>query len=125
MLAAMKRASSPYALIQLRGLGGAYSRVASDATAFAHRNRRFFVSIINVWLDATEDQATHESWTAALWEAIRHEGLGVYVNFLENEGTDRVREAYPEGTYVRLAEIKQRYDPDNLFRFNQNVPPRA
>ena len=50
-------------------------------------------------------------------------GPGVYVNFLEDEGADRVREAYPPATYARLAAIKRRYDPTNLFRFNQNVPP--
>ena len=122
-LAAMERASSPFSLIQFRGLGGAMARVGNDATAFAHRERRFFVAIIGLWLDADEDAAVHEAWTAALWRTIRHEGCGVYVNFLEVEGPDRVREAYPPATYARLAAIKQRYDPRNLFRFNQNVPP--
>jgi hypothetical protein len=65
----------------------------------------------------------HEAWTAALWRTFRREGNGVYVNFLEVEGPDRVHEAYPPATYARLAEIKRRYDPRNLFRFNQNVPP--
>ena len=64
-----------------------------------------------------------EAWTSALWRTIRLEGCGVYVNFLEVEGPDRVREAYPPATYARLAAIKRRYDPRNLFRFNQNVPP--
>ena len=81
------------------------------------------MAIIGLWLDADEDAAVHEAWTAALWQTIRHEGCGVYVNFLEDEGADRVREAYPPATYARLAEIKRRYDPRNLFRFNQNVPP--
>jgi FAD/FMN-containing dehydrogenase len=124
-LDAMKHASSPFALIQFRGLGGALARVGQDATAFAHRDRRYFVAIINVWLDAAEDAATHEAWTRSLWSILRPEGSGVYVNFLENEGVDRIREAYPEATYDRLAEIKRRYDPGNLFRFNQNVTPRA
>lgn len=57
--------------------------------------------------------------------AREHEGSGVYVNFLENEGADRVHEADPAATYARLAEIKRRYDPGNFFRFNQNVPPRS
>jgi FAD/FMN-containing dehydrogenase len=122
-LSAMKRASSPFSLIQFRGLGGAMARVANDATAFAHRERRFFVAIIGLWLDASEDAAVHEAWTAALWQTFRREGNGVYVNFLEVEGPDRVHEAYPPATYARLAAIKRRYDPGNLFRFNQNVPP--
>ncbi|HEU5431882.1 MAG TPA: BBE domain-containing protein, partial [Thermomicrobiales bacterium] len=64
------------------------------------------------------------AWTGRLWQSIRHEGQGVYVNFLEREGPARLREAYPPATFARLAAIKRRYDPDNRFRFNQNVPPR-
>jgi FAD/FMN-containing dehydrogenase len=120
---AMVRASSPYSLIQFRGLGGAMARVPEDATAFAHRWRRYFVAAIAVWLDPAESPGPHEAWTAGLWEKVRPEGNGVYVNFLENEGPERVREAYPPATYARLAAIKRRYDPANLFRFNQNIPP--
>lgn len=124
-ITAMKQASSPFSLIQFRGLGGAMARVDEDATAFAHRQRRYFVAVIGLWLDPSEDEAKHAAWTASLWETIRHEGCGVYVNFLEREGPDRVREAYPPATFDRLAAIKQRYDPGNLFRFNQNISPRA
>ncbi len=122
-LAAMERSSSPFSIIQFRGLGGALARVDTQATAFAHRERRYFVAIIGVWLDAAEDAAAHQAWTAALWKKLRPEGQGVYVNFLENEGADRVREAYPGATFERLQAVKRRYDPENLFRFNQNVPP--
>src|SRR5918997_7115070 len=122
-LSAMQRASSPFSLIQFRGLGGAMARVANDATAFAHRERRFFVAVIGLWLDAKEDPAVHEAWTGELWRTFHREGNGVYVNFLEVEGPDRVREAYPAAPSARLAAIKRRYDPGNLFRFNQNVPP--
>lgn len=124
MLAALQNASSPFSLVQFRGLGGAMARVPEDATAFAHRQRRYFVAVIGLWLDPTEDAAPHQAWTAALWEQVRHEGRGVYVNFLEEEGPERIHEAYPAATYARLAEIKQTYDPENLFHFNQNVPPR-
>lgn len=124
-LDAIHNASSPYGMFHLRGLGGAMSRVAPDATAFANRTQQYFVSIINVWLDPSEDAAVHQSWTESLWQKIRLEGSGVYVNFLESEGEDRIREAYPGPTYDRLAEVKGKYDPDNLFRFNQNVPPRC
>jgi FAD/FMN-containing dehydrogenase len=122
-LDAMKHASSPFSLIQFRGLGGAFARVPAGATAFAHRDQRYFFSIIGLWLDPAQDAALHQAWTAALWEKVRHEGHGVYVNFLEEEGEQRVRDAYPPATYARLAAIKRRYDPTNLFRFNQNVPP--
>jgi FAD/FMN-containing dehydrogenase len=124
-LAAMRHASSPFSLVQFRGLGGAMARVPDDATAFAHRQRRYFVAVIGLWLDPAEDATVHQAWTAALWQQVRHEGQGVYVNFLEQEGPDRVREAYPPATYARLAAIKQKYDPQNIFRFNQNVPPAS
>jgi FAD/FMN-containing dehydrogenase len=116
-------ASSPFCLIQYRGLGGAFARVPAGATAFAHRDQSYFFSIIGLWLDPEADPAPHQAWTAALWEKVRHEGRGVYVNFLEEEGDARVRDAYPPATYARLAAIKRRYDPTNLFRFNQNVSP--
>ena len=124
-LAAMERSSSPYSLVQIRGLGGAYARVSNDATAFAHRDRRYFVAVIGIWLDPAEEVARHEAWTASLWETLRQEGSGVYVNFLENEGADRVREAYPGITLDRLEAVKGQYDPDNLFRFNQNISPKS
>ncbi|MBL8128474.1 MAG: FAD-binding oxidoreductase, partial [Chloroflexia bacterium] len=110
-LAAMQAASSPYNLIQFRGLGGAFARVPAGATAFAHRDQRFFFAIIGLWIDPEVEAAPHQAWTAALWEQVRHEGHGVYVNFLEEEGEGRVREAYPPATYARLAAIKRRYDP--------------
>ncbi len=124
-LAAMEGATSPYSLIQFRGLGGAVSPVGSEATAFAHRDQPYFVAIIGLWLDAAEDASVHTGWVESLWNAIRPEGSGVYVNFLEDEGADRVRDAYPPATYARLAKVKQQYDPGNLFRFNQNVPPQS
>ena len=93
--------------------------------AFAHRERKYFVSIINVWLDPTEDSAPHQQWTESLWDKIKGEGNGVYVNFLEREGANRIRQAYPGSTYERLVDVKTAYDPENLFRFNQNIAPRA
>jgi hypothetical protein len=124
-LEAMERATSPYSIVQFRGLGGAMRRVTSEETAFAHRDRRYFVAIIGVWLDPAEDATVHQAWVRRLWQQIRPEGSGVYVNFLEIEGEDRVRDAYPAATFARLAGIKRRYDPTNLFRFNQNIPPRS
>jgi FAD/FMN-containing dehydrogenase len=125
-LEAIERATSPYSVVQLRGLGGAMARVGRDETAFAHRDKRYFVAIIGVWLDAAEDATPHRAWVQALWQQIRHEGSGVYVNFLEeDEGKERILDAYPAATFARLADIKRRYDPTNLFKFNQNIPPRS
>jgi FAD/FMN-containing dehydrogenase len=124
-LEAMERATSPFSIVQLRGLGGAMARIPSEATAFAHRERRYFVAVIAVWLDPSDDPRVHHAWTGALWSQIRQEGKGVYVNFLEeNEERERILEAYPAETYARLAVVKRRYDPGNLFRFNQNIRPR-
>jgi FAD/FMN-containing dehydrogenase len=73
--------------------------------------------------ERTEDRPVHERWVEDLATAIRRGETGVYVNFLGDEGEARVREAYPGATWERLAAIKARYDPTNLFRYNQNIPP--
>jgi FAD/FMN-containing dehydrogenase len=122
-LAAMERASSPFSIVHLRGLGGAMARVSRDATAFAHRDARYMFAIIGLWLDPTEDDSAHRAWVNTLWQEVRHEGDGVYVNFVADEGPERVHDAYPPDTYARLAQIKRQYDPDNLFHFNQNISP--
>jgi FAD/FMN-containing dehydrogenase len=125
MLAAVSSASSPFSLVQLRGLGGAMAQLGNDKTAFAHRDRKFFVSIIGIWLDLAGDPAAHRAWTEKLWNKIEGEGSGAYVNFLESEGDDRVHAAYPGRTYERLVNVKTAYDPENLFQFNQNIQPRG
>jgi hypothetical protein len=125
MLAAVAGSTSPFSLINLRGLGGALDKVAPEATAYAHRGRKYFVAIIGLWLDPSQDAAPHQAWTEGLWEKIRGEGSGVYVNFLEREGDARIHEAYPGATYERLVDVKTAYDPENLFQFNQNIKPRG
>jgi FAD/FMN-containing dehydrogenase len=108
--------------VQLRVLGGAAARVEPDATAFAHRQRRIMVNVGAVY--ATPDEApVHEAWVRDTADALRQGDDGAYVNFLGDEGEERVRAAYPGRTWERLAEVKRRYDPDNLFRLNQNVAP--
>ena len=73
--------------------------------------------------ETPEEEPTHEAWVTAFADALRQDDRGAYVNFLVDEGADGVRAAYPGPTYDRLAAIKRRYDPDNLFRLNQNIPP--
>jgi len=63
------------------------------------------------------------AWNRSLFAALESKSTGVYANFLEDEGDDRIRDAYPDGAYERLAEIKRRYDPLNVFHRNQNVRP--
>ena len=83
--------------------------------------------MINVaaFYEGPTDRPMRERWVADLVAALRQGDDGVYVNFLSDEGEARVRAAYPGRTWERLAEIKARYDPGNLFRLNQNVPPAA
>jgi FAD/FMN-containing dehydrogenase len=123
VLDAINRVTSPVSLVHLRGQGGAISRVASDATAFAHRTQKYFISVIAVWQPGDEQASAHEAWAAELWQRIRHQGSGVYVNFLQNEEPERINDAYPAETLRRLRAVKTKFDPDNMFRYNQNIRP--
>ena len=86
---------------------------------------RFFTTVLGLWDDRVTLAARHQAWTENLWERIRGGAAGVYVNFLGAEGDARIRDAYPAGTYERLVAVKEKYDPQNMFRFNQNIRPRA
>jgi FAD/FMN-containing dehydrogenase len=116
--------TAQFAVAQLRVLGGAMARVPVEATAFAHRGRRVLAALGAVYEHAEETPA-HEEWVTSFAAALGDGRPGVYVNFLAEEGEARVREAYPVPTWHRLVEIKGRYDPTNLFRLNQNIPPGA
>jgi len=107
---------------QLRVLGGAMARVPDDATAFAHRASRIMVNVA-AFYEGPEDKVVRQSWVDDFAVALRQEDAGAYVNFLTDEGEARIRDAYPGPTWDRLVAIKARYDPTNLFRLNQNIPP--
>lgn len=107
---------------QLRVLGGAMARVPADATAFAHRASRILVNLAAFYTSA-QDKQVREAWLADFASALRQSDGGAYVNFVGDEGATGVRAAYPGTTWDRLAKIKARYDPTNLFRLNQNIPP--
>jgi FAD/FMN-containing dehydrogenase len=117
-------ASSPLNMLQIRVLGGAMARVPKDAMAFAHRDKQYMFSVIAEWDDPAEVEQ-HRAWTETTWRKLESYGNGVYVNFLEDEGNKRIRQAYPAATYARLAVVKRRYDPTNLFRLNQNIQPQG
>jgi FAD/FMN-containing dehydrogenase len=118
----LRMGSAPMRAAQIRVLGGAMARVPDEATAFAHRRRRIMATIVA--MDGRpEEMAPHEEWATAFAAALRRGDPGAYVNFLENEGEARLHEAYPGATWNRLAAVKQRYDPTNLFRLNHNIPP--
>jgi FAD/FMN-containing dehydrogenase len=108
--------------VQLRALGGAVSDVAPDATAYAHRASRIMVNVA-AFYDGAEDRARRQAWVDELSAALQQDDTGAYVNFLADEGEDRIRAAYPKATWDRLAEVKARLDPENVFRRNQNIPP--
>jgi FAD/FMN-containing dehydrogenase len=109
---------------QLRVLGGAAARVPVDATAYAHRASKIMVNLA-AFYEGEEDKARREAWLREFAAAIRQGDTGEYVNFVGMEGEAGVRAAYPGATYDRLASIKATYDPENLFRINQNIPPAA
>jgi FAD/FMN-containing dehydrogenase len=109
---------------QLRVLGGAVARVPVEETAFAHRTSRILVNLA-AFYDGPGDRPGRDRWVAEFATALRQTDAGAYVNFLGDEGEERIRQAYPGSTWDRLVEIKARYDPENLFRLNQNIPPAS
>jgi UDP-N-acetylenolpyruvoylglucosamine reductase len=114
---------SPYTGIGLQQMAGAASRVDSQATAFAHRDRQYDCLILSQW-DDPADSDRNLDWTRCCFEAMRpHVKDAVYVNNLGDQDHNRVREAYG-ANYDRLAGVKARYDPDNVFSLNHNIAPR-
>ena len=107
---------------EIRVLGGAMARVPVDATAFAHRRDCVMVSFIGVTPDAN-DAYNQAAWAQAGIEQIKADVDRVYVNFIVGDKADRRGAAYPPATMARLRQIKRRYDPENLFRLNQNILP--
>ena len=122
ILERIESSTAATAVTQLRVLGGAVARVPADATAFAHRGRLIMGNAAAMYA-TPEERPVHEAWTADLAGELSRGDAGAYVGFLGDEGEERVRAAYPGATYDRLAEVKATYDPDNLFRLNQNIPP--
>ncbi len=118
----MGASDAPMRVAQLRVLGGAMARVPADATAFAHRLGKIMVYLVALY-DDPAGKAARLAWSAEFAAALHQGNNAAYVNFLGDEGEARVRAAYPGATWDRLSEIKRRYDPGNLFRLNQNVPP--
>lgn len=118
----LKDSTGMMSVAQLRVLGGAMARVPVDATAFAHRTARIMVNLAALYAKP-EEKATHESWVTNFLAALQQNDHGAYINFVGDEGEARIRAAYPGTTWDRLRQIKRRYDPTNLFRLNQNIPP--
>jgi FAD/FMN-containing dehydrogenase len=123
ILEQLPQSTAPMKAVQLRVLGGAMARTANDATAFGHRDRPLFVNVVSMYVDAADEQA-HAAWTKGLAESLgKKDGAGGYVAFMGEEDEETIRAAYPNGAWERLRELKRRYDPDNLFHLNHNIPP--
>ena len=117
--------TSPFSAIPIFTLGGAVARVDDDATAFTGRGAAHDINFVASWLPDDPDADRHRGWARAGWEAMQPFARGVYVNFLSDEQGSQVAAAYGEEKYRRLAALKTKYDPTNVFRFNQNIPPDA
>ena len=117
------RATSPLTQVHIHHIGGRVSQIRKDENAFGHRDAPFALNIIAMWQDSQEKEQ-HVSWVRKFFETMQpYSSGGVYVNFLGDEGEARVRSAYGKATYERLGALKNKYDPTNFFRLNQNIKP--
>jgi hypothetical protein len=115
---------SAHSEIFVAQMGGATRKVAEDATAYRHRDAEFIVNVHGRWEEASDDDKCI-AWCRDLFNAATPFATGgVYVNFMTEEEDKRVRAAYGD-SYDRLAELKQKYDPNNMFRLNQNISPNG
>ncbi len=125
IVACTARITSPLSLFCLDLAGGAVARVGASETAFGPRDGAHVYGVFSAWEDAGESEL-HVEWADRFWEALEVFATGaVYVNYLGDEGQPGVRAAYGQANYSRLAALKGKYDPTNLFRSNQNILPAA
>lgn len=120
------RAASPRSYAAIFHMGGGVRRAPGAATAYPGRDVAHTMSIDGVWLPEQDEilRASETAWARAFLDALKPHSAGVYVNFLDaDDDTGRVREAYGDDTYQRLAEVKAKYDPDNVFHNNKNIQP--
>jgi len=122
MLSAVRALPSPECEVFIAHVGGAMARVSAEATAWSNRQAHFVMNAHARWRDRDQD-GTCIAWAKKLSNAAAPFAMGsAYINFMPEDEHDRVEAAYG-ANYGRLAEIKRRYDPDNLFRMNQNIRP--
>jgi hypothetical protein len=107
-----------------RVLGAAIARVSCEATAYTHRTSPIMINVA-AFYDGPVDRIEREAWVNDFSAVLDQGDAGAYVNFIGREGDDRIRAAYPGNTWDRLVAVKGQYDPTNLFRLNQNIPPSA
>ena len=116
--------TSPNSYCIVFQLGGALARAGEGETAFSQRDALHNVNINAVWTEDNLEGERHVAWAREFFSALQaHAGGRVYLNFLGDEGAERVRQAYGDRQYERLVELKRAYDPTNFFRLNQNIEP--
>lgn len=120
-----ERMTSPFSSVLVMHIGGAANRVGATDTAAGNRDAEYVFNVQGAWDDPAESPS-HVAWVRDYWRAMQPFSTGgTYVNFLtRDDDEERVRAAYGPAIYDRLAEVKSRYDPGNLFRSNQNIRPR-
>jgi hypothetical protein len=116
------RIASPVTVFSIFHLGGAVALVGEDETAFGGRDAGHTVNVIGITVTGEGFEQERE-WARGLWTGLQPHHQNVYVNFLMEEGEDRIREAYGGAKYDRLKALKRKYDPNNFFRLNQNISP--
>ena len=116
--------TSPMSLIINGRMGGAVERVPRDATAFAHRDAKRLLLAVSAWWDGDDEE--HVEWCHGVFDAMTpYSTGGVYINFVEDEGAERVRAGYADDVWHKLVAAKDRWDPDNVFHLNPNIPPSS
>lgn len=124
-IAAVPEMPSPECEVFFAMVDGAPGRRAPGETAYSARDARFVMNVHGRWTAPTDD-ARCIAWARDLWTALQpHASAGAYVNFMTADEGARVPDAYGRDTFAKLSAIKARWDPENLFRVNQNIPPRA
>jgi hypothetical protein len=122
VVSAVESITSPLSQVGLWAVGGAAGRVAASATAVGPREVGFEVNIVGGWSPSDADGGRHVKWVRDTWDAMRPNSIGVYANFLSDEGPAGVSAAYGD-RLARLTALKDRLDPSNFFRMNGNIPP--
>ena len=116
--------TSPMTQLHIQTVDGATNRIVPEATAFGKRDAKYAVNIIGGWPEGSPDE-THIGWVRETWKSIAGvSNGGAYPNFMDADEQVRVRPAYGNN-YARLTEVKRKYDPNNIFRLNQNIQPTA
>ncbi|HET7639399.1 MAG TPA: BBE domain-containing protein, partial [Ktedonobacteraceae bacterium] len=120
----LNKIEAPVKALQFRVLGGAVARVADTATAYAHRQNAIMCNIA-CFYETDAERQERQAWVDDFAEALNQGDGAAYVNFLGPTEQDRLLDTYPEQTLDKLKKVKATYDPENLFRANLNIAPKA